>query len=341
MSLTACQNGTGQAKGFPMDNKMEWLVAASAPRGYDIELVGHHNYFIQNDGSTDYGFMSGQIGAGWGESSTLASNLPTKSPIPKAVNLRWISINENQFYEGRFELPQAKIEQMLRDGYESRRSKMKGTRETYSYLTIGFAPGGGVVLWLSNQTRREVAYFKAKPIDMDWREFLGNYTYMDRKEWIKMSFDTSPKYIQEQIRTKTLPIGLWELYRNQYPWSLQLKGGSLQEYWAEFVNGEQYMTFNKELATAQSQRKPVPNALEIYFTDQSGQRYKGTLKLNGFTTYKAYHAFYEHMPNRHGQLLIDLSSSTGKPTVKLKEDDLRSTPIPVDSWQIKPVAEGY
>jgi hypothetical protein len=340
--LTACHNGTGQAKGFLMEKEIRWSFYASAPRDYDVEVLKHYNYFIQNDGSTDYSFFSGEIGSGWGKSDSLATNLPAKSPIPKAVNLRWLSLTENQFYEGRFELPQAKIEQMIQDGYKNPRYRKSSIREPFSALTFGFAPGGGVVLWLwlHDHTQKEVAYFKAKPINMDWKEYLGNYTYMPREEYMKLHFESTPKYIQEQIRTKQLPIGLWEMYRTAYPWRLEVAGG-LQEYWGEFVNGEQYMTFSKELAATQEQPKPVPQALEVYYTGSDGNRYKGTLKLNGFATYRAFYNFLKHTPNREVQLVITPDNSAQGVTVVLKEKDLRSLPLEIDSWKTEVLPEGY
>lgn len=340
--LTACHNETGQAKGFLMDKNIRWSVDASAPRNYNIEVLKHYNYFLQNDGSTDYSFFSGEIGTGWGRGDGLATNLPAKSPIPKAVNLRWLSLTENQFYEGRFELPQAKIEQMINDGYKNPHYRRKPTGEAFSSLTFGFAPGGGVILWLwlDDHTQREVAYFKAQPIDMDWREFLGGYTYTPRDEWIKRRFDSSPKHIQEMIRTNRLPIGLWEMYRTKYPWRLEVAGG-LQEYWGEFVNGEQYMTFGKELAATQEQAKPVPQALEVYYMGTDGQRYKGTLKLNGFVTYRAFYDFLKHTPNREVQLVITPDNSKKGATVVLKEKDLRTLPLEIDSWTTEALPTGY
>lgn len=340
--LTACHNGTGQAKGFLMEKDIRWNVYASAPRDYDIESVKYYNYFIQNDGSTGYGFFSGEIGSGWGKSDSLAANLPAKSPIPKAVNLRWLSLTENQFYEGRFELPQAKIEQMIQDGYKNPHYRDAPTGEAFSALIFGFAPGGGVVLWLwlDDHTQKEVAYFKAKPINMDWSEYIPSNPQMTRERNMRMYVESSPKYIQEQIRTKQLPIGLWEMYRTAYPWRLEVAGG-LQGYWGEFVNGEQYMTFSKELAATQGQPKPVPKVLEVYYTGSDGQRHKGTLKLNGFATFRAFYDFLKHTPNREVQLVITPDNSKQGVTVVLKEGDLRSLPLEIDGWKTEVLPEGY
>jgi hypothetical protein len=284
----------------------------------------------------------GSAGAGWGISKGVGSNATGYESIPAKVNLCWLSLTENQFYKAEFNLPQGEIYQLLVKGFTSRDPKTIGKHRTYSSLAFGFAPGGGVVLWLIGPETKEIAYFKGKPTDIKWADFLGPGANQEltRERYLKMSYSRLPAAVQKQIQTKQLPIGLWELYRTQYPWSITLNGGTLQEYWGEFVNGERSMTFASDLKAVQIQEKPVPNRLQLYFTAQDGSRRMGTLVLDGSAVFRIYHDFFKHTPDRPGQLVINLDPKTEQVRVSLDEKNLRSAPIPVVSWKVEAMPAG-
>lgn len=339
--LTACHSGQGKTMSNYQDQKMKWYPDVSAPRYYDIDLVKGCNYFTLSNGKIVAEFF-GDGGAGWGAFRGVASNATGYESIPRKVNLCWFSLTENQFYKAEFNLPQDEIYQLLTKGFTSIDTNTIGKHNTYSTLAFGFAPGGGVVLWLTGAETKEVAYFKGKPTDIRWSDFLGLGANQEltRERYLKMSFDELPAAVQKQVQTKQLPIGLWELYRTKYPWSITLNGGTLQEYWGVFVNGERSMTFANALNAVQAQNKPVPNRLQLYFIAQDGSRRMGTLVLDGSAIFKTYHSFFKHTPDRAGQLVVNLDPKTEQVRVSLDEQNLRSAPIPVVSWKVEAMPEG-
>ncbi|MET2997087.1 DUF2931 family protein, partial [Flavobacterium columnare] len=78
-------------------------------------------------------------------------------------NLTYVAYAEKKFYKVEAALPADKILAEFKKGYDRMTHKGDIVHETYDVLTVGAAPGGCIVVWLSGSNNRvEICRLQAK-----------------------------------------------------------------------------------------------------------------------------------------------------------------------------------
>ena len=269
---------TGFTLGGKMD-KFDWKARESAPQHYVMTIIGGSLGYHDNSGSL-YVPDKSDIDLGWGRgisSHIVGANL---KPLPSRLNITFFSYIENQFYEGRFDLPYDKILKMFQDGYFSPGKGKEGAHTTYDAIVVGVAPGGAVAVWLEgNGKTTEVFFGQAQKVEKDWSSMTNNTT-MSREEYVRDSIVYSllspdgtriedPKKKPEALAAllkKGVPLGLWSRYRTQYAWQPLLTGmkirGDLINHIMYFNGEHDYLPCPLPPALAASTR-PVPKEMNF------------------------------------------------------------------------------
>ena len=314
--------------------KFDWQATESAPEGYLMRIVGGSLGYHDDSGSL-YVPDRVEIDHGWGLGRSSHIVGPDLKPLPKNLHITFFSYTEDQFYQGRFDLPYNKILKLFQEGYYSPKA---GDRVTYDQIVVGVAPGGAVAVWVSGINRTtEVFFGQAEKIEGRWSSITGN-TRMSREEYIRSSIEyslapTKPdgekdlKSPQTQqalaaLRKNGVPIGLWNTYRTHYRWQplftrMEIQKGLIRL--VEYFNGEaDYIQYPLDKRVAQNTR-PVPKELHFVW-DRPGRGLLIELYFNEAEILAAFQKLGAN--NQPLQLEMRLDTADGKAafTVWLRND---------------------
>lgn len=144
----------------------DWLDGTAAPVGFPIQV--YEGGLTSMDG-TYTGFPDAITMGGWGKTNDGMSS--GRKPIPKLLHVKWLSFAERCFYEVDVELDYNKMLQFFKEGYYTKIGVLGIQKKTYDKITVGFAPGGVVVVWLSGTGRQtDVGRFQGKKITIPQAE---------------------------------------------------------------------------------------------------------------------------------------------------------------------------
>ena len=244
-----------------------------AAKGYPMTI--HFGAFVRSDGKTfvvpSGHFLRGNFGQsaiGWGVGDP-------NQPAPDSLEILYFSYTEDQFYEGRFALPQQKIYTLLKQGFwDTDDNHAAG----YEELTVCVLPKGAVMVWLTGAGKRVlVGRFQASASNFDFRQF--NRTG-DRVKMIKEEQADMTPAVQAQIKAGTISARQWDAYLVQYLWKVAFNQPlELYNYRVNYVSAEYTMYPNTPdmapylRAILTDQPRPAPRDLWLYVRDEAGHRF--------------------------------------------------------------------
>jgi hypothetical protein len=214
--------------------KFHWLAQESAPQEFPMRIIdGTFYYHGQNFGL--YVPMAASISKGWGVGSSTHVVGEDFKPLPDRLDIRFYSFWENQLYQGNFDLPYEKILALFKEGVARDKEY-----PTFRYIVVGVAPGGAVAVWVTGRETREVFFGQAKPYEAEMYDPLGTLIE-DRKEYAESYLQDLPPNVYARIRKDGVPFGIWEKYRQRYPWSFASSPNKqVSSFGVSFYNGESY-----------------------------------------------------------------------------------------------------
>ena len=298
-----------------------------AAKGYPMTI--HFGAFVRSDGKTfvvpSGHFLEGSFGnsaIGWGVGDE-------NQPAPDSLELIYFSYAEDQFYEGRFVLPQQKIHALLKQGFWNTRNN---GADTYSELTVCVLPKGAVVVWLTGAGKQVlVGRFQASAANTDFRRF---YRTGDRTQMIKQEQARMNPAVQAQIKAGTISTRQWDEYLKQYPWKVAFNQPlALYDYRVSYVSAEytnypdtpDMAPFLRTLLT--DQPRPVPRDLWLYVRDEAGHRY--LLRVKAFDeaeTMAAFQALHKANPAAALTLRVETDKYVKAATLVLT-DGVKTMPL--------------
>ena len=315
-------------------DKFDWQASESAPHSYAMTIVsGGLSY---HDGSGSLYIPDGSdISNGWGTPVSSHVVGPDLKPLPSQLRIAFFSYTENQFYQGKFDLPYEKILKLFQEGYYS---PNEGKRITYDEIVTGVAPGGAVAVWLRgiNKTT-EVFFCQAEKYEGEWRSITSNTT-LSRAEYVRLSVEESlrtPEAIAN-FHKNGVPLGLWARYRTRYPWQPLFTGMTVRDGRigvVEYFNGEgDYLNYLLEKDIAASTRA-VPRYINFIweYTNVQGRSYELT-----FNETEIFDAF-QKLGNSHPPLQLEMRMTPTDDGKKVFSVWLRNTKesIPLKQTKIK------
>lgn len=248
-------NSACQEKNKKMNEKFKWKETLSCVVGYPVDV------YRGGLSSADGGFTSLNLGThtgigGWGSPGRSMSN-GLKS-VPNRLHVVWLSYGEDCFYEVETAIDYEKMVGLFREGFYTPSldpSRPSPFKKEYNQITVGFAPGGMVVVWLSGSGRSvEIGRYQGHKIEIpqDQIEQLGyplkNLFNDEYRANTLTNERIVPKEIQEANRGKPIPYGLWDSYRHRYNWRLNFvlpQDGISLDVVVFYYNGEKEILFGE------------------------------------------------------------------------------------------------
>jgi len=214
-------------------------------------------------------------------------------PVPERLDILYFSYAEDQFYEGKFALPQQQLYTLLKAGYWNTDSKQQ---ITYNTLVVSVLPKGLVVVWLAGEGRRVlVGQFRAHASDADYQHF---HPGSDRAQTVRYNQAHLPPGVQQQLKAGTISSQQWENYLHPYCWQLALPPTLRLSrytigYWSEEVS--QYPDTQNFAPYVQALLAPhqraAPKSLRLYVRDEAGQAHQ--LRIRQFDEAETLAAFQQ------------------------------------------------
>ncbi|WP_264530580.1 DUF2931 family protein [Flavobacterium sp. N502540] len=308
-----------------METNFKWQEGLSCPSGYPIQvyrgwlegpLVSNGVNEEPNSTTGIYGFGTTTGIGDWGENSSGMSQ--GEKPIPQRLNCTWYSYVEDVMYHIDTELDYPKMVKLFNEGFQSIVRKRGKVMTTYKHITVGFAPGGVVVVWLKGgQKDVEIGRYQGKKTEISAKEIAS----LDSHE--RLLFDPAdrartlknPKIIapedQEAHKNKPIPYGLWDSYRIKYNWrptAVFVREGKVQDELSfSLFNGERETLLEEEFVKNEYHERAIPRNLGMRWWDKNGQGYSGSFIFDEKEIFDAFKELRKKNPEANIDLEVKIN----------------------------------
>ncbi|WP_303813411.1 DUF2931 family protein [Apibacter mensalis] len=292
-----------------MKEEFEWKESVSCPLGYPVDV------FMGGLELTDGGYASLFSGLhtgrkGWGSLGRSMSH--GKKPLPKRLNVIWISFVEKTFYHVDAELDYEKIARLFRKGYyipSYNNEHPEPFKKDYRTINVGFAPGGMAVVWVGGTARQiEIGRYQGVKTEIPKEQVeklkdepIYSMLRPEYQESVIKNPGIIPQEVQEANKNKPIPYGLWDTYRKKYNWKINYelpKEAELDEMTYDFYNGEETNLFGdyqikryqipKELHWNYEEEKAIPKQISFRWKEKVKENCGGYIKFNEDQIFKAF-----------------------------------------------------
>jgi hypothetical protein len=182
-------------------------MSVSAPQHYGATIEAQ--YYL---GEELLATIKGAGSPGWGLGTDgLTMGEHNKKPIPDRVKIHCYSAREGVNYTADIPLPKKKMEELFKktinDTVSWGEDETKIIDNSLFDIMCGCAPGGEIVIWLSNGKQlEEVTRVKGKEISRENQQ--------QREEY----FNNKSSKEQEWITNNPIPYGTWDKYDKEFLW---------------------------------------------------------------------------------------------------------------------------
>ena len=266
--LTQCKENP-----FMKTEKYPYAVTTTAPEDYPMEV--HMGYFLDEKEELICGVPKTGVERGpWQYDGPEGGQGGDK--IPAYLSLTYVSYAEKKFYNVEAKLPAEKILEEFRKGYKLKKYMSDETEDlTYGKLTVGMAPGGVVVLWLSGKSHRvEICRLQAKEVFVDRNDFYSNNNNRTQQEFFDVFYDLAlSDSIKQDIKERGIPFGLWDEYREKYNYRFTFRPYDDRDKFtyinALYYNGEAEEILKPDLALKKYTSRGIPYRIKFMFFSYS------------------------------------------------------------------------
>jgi len=264
--------------------------------------------------------------------------------IPAHLDLTYVSYAEKKFWRVDAELPRAKILAAFRKGFivkgtPGEKGNQSLVHETFGRLTIGAAPGGVIVVWLSKIHHRiEICRLQAKEVLINKDDFRPN---PDPEETKEQFFDTFYKVsvsdsMKAEIAKNGIPYGLWDKYREKFSYRFLLRPYDEKDHFTfqsqQYFNGEANLFYPPYFDKNEYITASLPYILNAGFTT-----YNTEIHFDFEETLKTFKALQEKHAKEPIDIVLTPTFQYNRIKVSVK---CRDTEIPLAKANVKQIWGG-
>lgn len=298
----------------------QWHEGVNAPEGYPVEVYRGG----LEDPSTSLSGMGGSDNI-WGSPSSGMSN--GIKGIPKRLNCIWVAYAEDCEYKIDCAIDYDKMLYLFNEGFYSGVRKMGKKWDTYNAITVGFAPGGVVVVWLSGADKQvEIGRYQGEKTKITQAEInsLDSHERLlfdpaDRKSTMENK-GVIPLAVQDANKNKPIPFRLWDSYREKYSWRPEyiIQNGGLMDDGVriEMFNAEVenliYEIFNEN----KFKKRAIPSRIDLGWWDKEGQGYGGEINFEEKEIFEAFNSIYKD--SEDGNVAIEIKANMTNTFLSIK-----------------------
>ena len=309
IQITSCQ-------GYHHE-KYDWVAAIGAPEEYPITII--NGQFVSNDGYSPYLPTSDFSNNGWGNSGGVMVVGPDKKPVPDSLNVKWFSFAENKLYIGNFPLSKDRLNELLKEGYWD---KDINSRQDYDFFTLGFSPGGYIVLWLSGGVRQvEVCNFKGREIDLNKHNLGRDRAYLLDSQFVKESYERHvAKALSDSVAKRGIQYRRFKEWQTRYNWHYKVNSEDVNYHYLLplYFNSESEEIFNEILTNNPFEQRAVPKEIFVVWFDKKKQKMSTNIVFDEDEIRSAFAAI---LKNDRGELYFKVDPNEYTVQVSLKSGD--------------------
>ncbi|WP_427874843.1 DUF2931 family protein [Flavobacterium sp. MMS24-S5] len=194
--------------------------------------------------------------------------------LPETFEITWLSLVEQKFYKGKWQLPENIIERYL-----NQEEKNKNDKFNCKTIQLGLAPKGMVIVWLigDDDAQIEIGRFQASETILNKDDVYDSAKFMFEKGFSKKKL-SDPKFLSNETRENINKHGypapnVYNLYRQKYIWNQDItvpEGGQIISVKARMCNGECQFLVGKSIFNP-SEKKAIPYLFIVKWKDNKNQ----------------------------------------------------------------------
>ena len=223
-------------------------------------------------------------GTAWGTGSPPMGGDKRRARLPKTLRITYYDYQEDRFYQLNTELPLPQLYDFFKQKIVSTGMGYGTVVPRFDTITIGIAPQGHVVLWVSGRSaidQVELAVFKAQPLrDMTIERYNASQPAFPLKadRWTKISYETSlrPETVAK-LKSGWMPDASYYLkQRVKYPWRYRMSGNARLVELHDIQGNEEHFYVGPwmyGLYQNTAAMRGIPVAATLYFNDSQGKRH--------------------------------------------------------------------
>ena len=264
-----------------------YMVEAGATEGYDAIYDFNKNYLMDAQGQPVLHFtaLGGTPESEWGGGSQ-ATLLSEYHPLPAGIHVRWFSVAENKFYEGEYLFDREQLNRLM--SYQVRDLFWRDTSAFNHFFSfdVNLVLGGLATVWISSAGERYLLaqFYVSEVQDNDWEGFIQIHRRRSppsREEFVESIFADPDSLMstktKQEIAEGRLPVdgAPWKRLMQKFPWKLVGdENFTMQDYFAFYMNGEQYFTYTDPAKGFIQDRtvQPVPYRFSFYMADNTPEK---------------------------------------------------------------------
>ena len=328
--FVSCNNSNKQK--MKVKENFNWAVTVTAPFNYPIEI---HKGYLGNDKKMIAAFVStGTTEDGWNFDGDAVSG---GNEIPTTLSITWISYAEKKFWKLDTTINQAtqdKILKLFQEGYMNKDIEDIRSHITYKKITVGLAPGGTVILWLTGPNKRtEIAHYQAEETFVSVNEFYRNPHEDTQEEFYDWSFKSEvSKESQEYIKKYGVPVNLWKEFRTKYNYRFNIHFYKADKESSDrrlkYVNGEEEVIKIENIGSYQN--KALPSYSRFFFNQYNTEAY-----FDGEEILDVFKKISKNHPDKNIEIeaRVAFMYKTTTFTVKCEGEEIPLEKVSVKMWK--------
>jgi len=211
-AFTTCKTMTNKRMEY------RYYISGNAPELYPTE-IWYSALFFEQDEALPIPKCYPYRGE-WGEILSTEILSRENYPMPIKLDIAWLSIVEQQFYQLETDLPADRFQSVWD----------QAPAETFSHIVLGMAPHGGVALWCVGYDKSVlVEWMHAKTCEVNFRDFKHGDQYSTLENYCARYLEGNP-LAKEHAEDKGLPQrDLYDNYMKQFTYRYQIEFGQWDE----------------------------------------------------------------------------------------------------------------
>lgn len=267
LTLIAFHSLLNFAAGAPM-NKSKWMPTECAPAGYPAKIVAARLQLVDKTSvAIPKAFL---VNNGWGTIGSLHAVGSENKAVPAQLAIAWLSLTENKFYSGVFDLPAEKIGAL----FERKIADAAGAEQPgYDTVVVGMAPGGSVAVWLrGDELVTEVFFGKAAATVVDWK--LVDNGELSREKFIEDILQSELTEGQlAGLRRESVPMGQWPAWTAKTRLQPVLVGPrKVTRLTIEYWNAEREVVDLARGGAIETKERALPENINVEWEGAGGAR---------------------------------------------------------------------
>lgn len=197
-------------------------VSGSAPELFPTDTFFGLLYFTRNEAleiPKRYPY-SGE----WGQVLSTQLLERIEYPMPRVLDMVWLSIVERQFYSIQCRLPFEKMEALWQQTDE------ESEEARFEHIVVGMAPYGGVAIWTHGEKKSDlVAWMQAEEIEVEMADFMPMNPTVTLDENCDFYINNDSRVKENLEKNGLPPRHLYDKYMQQFTYRYV----PLFEHWNE------------------------------------------------------------------------------------------------------------